>query len=108
METSSISRLEEPRTSITLTVPLASSVASAATPPEADERAAPALVAAPPPSTGERADLSAHLLGMLAGIGLGAGVAASLGAPPRAATQVLLGGAALATVALAWRVALGA
>ena len=59
------------------------------------------------PGTAERADLSAHLLGLVAGIALGAGIAAFPGTPPRAPTQLLLGGCAAACVVAAWLVALG-
>jgi membrane associated rhomboid family serine protease len=57
--------------------------------------------------TGERADLGAHLFGLLAGAGLGAGAALWIGRPPGAAAQWLLGAGALATLSAAWLVALG-
>lgn len=56
---------------------------------------------------GERTDVLAHLLGFLAGVGLGFGLAhARLPPPGLAAPQWLAGGFALAVLAAAWSVAL--
>jgi membrane associated rhomboid family serine protease len=55
---------------------------------------------------GERTDILAHGLGLLAGAPLGAGAALGLRAPPRGALQACLLGAALATLAGAWLCAL--
>jgi len=56
--------------------------------------------------TGDRADLSGHLLGLLAGAGLGAGVAPGARAVPGAVGQWLLAAAAAGAVLGCWSAAL--
>lgn len=56
--------------------------------------------------TGARADLGAHLFGLLAGTGLGAAFAHWIGRPPGAVAQWLAGACALATLPIAWLLAL--
>jgi membrane associated rhomboid family serine protease len=56
--------------------------------------------------TGERADLFAHLFGLLAGTGLGIGAGFWIGRPPGGAAQWLLGASGLATLLIAWLFAL--
>jgi membrane associated rhomboid family serine protease len=57
--------------------------------------------------TGDRADLSGHLLGLLAGALLGAGIAPLARALPGAVGQSLLAAASLAVVLACWTAALG-
>jgi membrane associated rhomboid family serine protease len=56
--------------------------------------------------TGSRADLGAHLLGLLVGAGLGVAVGLTLRRPLHPALQWLLGAASLATVLYSWGMAL--
>jgi hypothetical protein len=56
---------------------------------------------------GERTDVLAHLLGFMAGVGLGFGLAhARLPPPGQATPQWIAGGLALAVLAAAWTAAL--
>ena len=56
--------------------------------------------------TGERADVGAHLFGLLAGAGLGFLVARRLTRPPGTGVQWLLGASAILTVLYSWGMAL--
>jgi hypothetical protein len=56
--------------------------------------------------TGARADLGAHLLGLLVGTGLGVAVTLALRRPLSNAMQWMLGATALATVLYSWGMAL--
>ena len=56
--------------------------------------------------TGPRADLGAHLFGLLVGAGLGMLVALTVRRPPPTAMQWLLGAVALLIVLYSWGIAL--
>ncbi len=57
--------------------------------------------------TGERADFSAHLFGLVAGVLLGGAAGFGLSRPPRPMIQLGLGGVAVAILGWAWATALG-
>jgi membrane associated rhomboid family serine protease len=56
--------------------------------------------------TGERADVFAHLFGLLCGVALGTGAGTFLRRPPAKSAQALLASSVLASVVLAWVLAL--